>query len=60
DSGNYLLVDVPVSGPTTLYPAIGGVVGMLATAGLVVMMAYALLTGRRRQTDVGKEPVLSS
>ncbi|MCB0017003.1 MAG: hypothetical protein KDE09_04380 [Anaerolineales bacterium] len=60
DNGNYLLVDVPVSGPTTLYPAIGGVLGMLATAGLVVMMAYALLTGRRRQTDVGKEPVLSS
>ena len=56
-SGNYLVVDVPVSGPTTLYPVIGGVVGMLATAGLVVMAVYALIIGRRRQANVGQEAV---
>ncbi|MCA9922706.1 MAG: hypothetical protein KC421_10050, partial [Anaerolineales bacterium] len=46
--GNYLLVDVPTSSPTTLYPVIGDVVGIVATVGLVVLAVYALLASRRQ------------
>ena len=48
DSGNYLLVDVPTSGPTTLYPVVGDMVGIIAVAGLLVLTAYTLLWARRQ------------
>lgn len=60
DSGNYLLTDVPVSGPATLYPAAGGMIGVLAIVGLVAMAVYALFAGRRRQDDVQQVHVLPS
>ncbi len=34
DSGNYLLADVPTSSPTTLYPVIGDVVGIISDGGI--------------------------
>ena len=49
DSGNYLLVEVPTSSPTTIYPVIGDVIGVMATVGFVVLAIYALLMGRRTQ-----------
>ena len=54
DSGNYLLAEVPTSGPTTLYPIIGEVVGILSVVGLVVVVVYALISGRRRESEVSK------
>ncbi|MCP4359360.1 MAG: hypothetical protein GY796_15205 [Chloroflexi bacterium] len=57
DSGNYLLAEVPTSSPTTLYPTIGDVVGILATAGLVIIVVYALLIGRRSQREVQETPL---
>ena len=48
DNGNYLLVEVPTSSPTTLYPVIGDAVGILSVAGLLVLAAYALIMGRRQ------------
>ena len=47
--GNYLLVDVPTSSPTTLYAVMGDVVGIAATVGLVVLAVYALFMARRRR-----------
>ena len=47
--GNYLLVAVPTSSPTTLYAVIGDVVGIAATVGLVVLAVYALFMARRRR-----------
>jgi len=47
--GNYLLVAVPTSSPTTLYAVIGDVVGIAATVGLVVLAVYALFVARRRR-----------
>ena len=47
--GNNLLVEVPTSSPTTLYPVIGDVVGIVATVGLVVLAIYALFIARRRR-----------
>ncbi len=47
DSGNYILTEVPTSSPTTLYPVIGDVVGIVSTVGLIVLAAYALRMGRR-------------
>lgn len=52
DSGNYLLVEVPTSSPATLFPAVGTLVGILATVGFVGMAAYAWFMGRRNQGDV--------
>ncbi|MCA9958113.1 MAG: hypothetical protein KC443_03710, partial [Anaerolineales bacterium] len=49
--GNYLLVDVPTSSPTTIYPVIGDVIGIVATVGLVAVAIYALLAGRRQQQE---------
>lgn len=51
DSGNDLLVEVPTSGPATLYPSVGNLVGILATAGFVVMAVYAWFMGRRNQSE---------
>ncbi|WP_420641340.1 nitrilase-related carbon-nitrogen hydrolase [Candidatus Leptofilum sp.] len=47
--GNDLLVEVPTSSPTTIYPVIGDVVGIAAAVGLVVLAIYALFIARRRQ-----------
>ena len=51
DSGNYLLADVPTSSPTTLYPGVGDVVGIISTVGFVIIAAYALLAGRRQKRE---------
>ena len=40
--GNYLLVEVPTSSPTTIYAVNGDVVGIVSTVGLVVLAIYAL------------------
>lgn len=45
--GNDLLVEVPTNSPTTIYPVIGDVVGIVATVGLVVLSIYALFIARR-------------
>jgi apolipoprotein N-acyltransferase len=60
NSGNYFLVEVPTSGPTTLYPLIGNVVGILATIGLVAMLVYAFLIGRRKPGEAPQGTVTSS
>jgi len=49
--GNYLLVDVPTSSPTTIYPLIGDVVGIFTVVGLVVIVGYALFRGRRQKRE---------
>lgn len=59
-NGNYVLADVPTSGPTTLYPMIGDVVGLIATIGLGGMVVYALLSGRRRRAELRQSPVFTS
>ncbi|NKQ37606.1 MAG: hypothetical protein HF973_18580 [Chloroflexi bacterium] len=46
--GNYLLVEVPTSTPTTIYTVIGDVVGIAAAVGLVVLAIYALFMAQRR------------
>ena len=51
DSGNYILAEVPTSGPTTLYPVIGDAVGVLSVAGLLILAAYAFVLGRRQKSD---------
>lgn len=60
DRGNYLRAEVPTSGPTTLYPVLGDVVGILAIIGLVVMVVYALIVGRRRRSEVSQTAVVPS
>jgi apolipoprotein N-acyltransferase len=60
DTGNYILAEVPTSGPATFYPMIGDVVGILATIGLVAILIYALLMGRRRQDEAPQMPVDTS
>ena len=51
DSGNYILVDVPTSSPSTLYPVIGDVVGIVSLVGLVLLVAYAVIGGRRQKSE---------
>ncbi|WP_420631576.1 nitrilase-related carbon-nitrogen hydrolase [Candidatus Leptofilum sp.] len=58
--GNYLLVEVPTSSPTTLYPVIGDVVGIVATVGLVVLASYALFIARRQHRGVPETAVAIS
>ena len=53
--GNYLLVDVPTSGPTTIYPVIGNMVGIVSAAGLVIIAIYALFVARRQQRHTAAE-----
>jgi len=60
DSGNYLLVEVPTSSPTTIYPVIGDVIGIMATVGLVVLAIYALLMGRRTHRREVPETVVAA
>jgi apolipoprotein N-acyltransferase len=60
NSGNYLLTEVPTSSPTTLYPVIGDVVGIMATVGLVVLAVYALLMGRRSRREDPQTAVAAS
>lgn len=60
DSGNYLLTDVPITSPTTIYPMIGDVVGVIASAGLFILAVYALVRGRRRQTEAAMPAVAAS
>ena len=59
DSGNYVRAEVPTSSPTTLYPVIGDVVGIVAVIGLVAVAAYALIVGRRR-SEVPQTAVVPS
>jgi apolipoprotein N-acyltransferase len=58
--GNYLLVDVPTSSPTTIYATIGDVVGIAATVGLVVLAIYALFIMRRQRQEVPETAVVAS
>ena len=58
-SGNYLRADVPTSSPTTLYPVVGDVFGILAIIGLVAVAVYALIVGRRR-SDVPQTAAVPS
>jgi apolipoprotein N-acyltransferase len=60
DSGNYLLAEVPTSSPTTLYPVVGDVVGIISTVGLLVVAVYALLNGRRQKKEVRQAAVAAS
>jgi apolipoprotein N-acyltransferase len=60
DSGNYLLVEVPTSSPTTIYPVIGDVIGIMATVGLVVLAIDALLTGYRNRREVPETAVAAA
>jgi len=46
-TGNYVRAEVPMRGTTTLYSAIGDVVGVFATIVLVIVAGYALVLGRR-------------
>lgn len=50
DDGNYLLIDVPTSSPTTIYAAVGDVVGSASIVGLVVLVIYALFVAGRRHS----------
>ena len=49
--GNYLLAKVPTSSPTTLYPLIGDVLGFISVAALIILVAYALISGRRQKRE---------
>lgn len=60
DSGNYLLVEVPTNSPTTVYPVVGDLVGMLAMVGLVALAVYAWLMGRRNRGEVPQTAVAPS
>ena len=60
DSGNYLLTEVPTSSPTTLYPVIGDVVGIISTVGLVIIVVYALINDRRQKKEVQQTAVVTS
>jgi apolipoprotein N-acyltransferase len=51
-NGNYLLVEVPTSSPTTIYPLIGDVVGIFSVIGLLILAAYALIKGRHQEREV--------
>jgi apolipoprotein N-acyltransferase len=51
DSGNYLLAEVPTSSPSTLYPVVGDVVGIIALAGLAAIIVAALIARRRRNSE---------
>ncbi|MDX1415389.1 MAG: nitrilase-related carbon-nitrogen hydrolase [Candidatus Promineifilaceae bacterium] len=50
--GNYLLAQVPTSSPTTLYPVIGDVVGVISVAGLLILAVYAFINGRRQKSGI--------
>ncbi|MCA9919784.1 MAG: hypothetical protein KC445_17630 [Anaerolineales bacterium] len=58
--GNYLLVDVPTSSPTTIYPVVGDAIGVVAAAGLVVLAIYALLASRRQRQEMVETAVAMS
>ena len=51
DSGNYLLAAVPTSSPSTLYPAIGDIVGIIALLGLVALIIGTLIFGRKQNNE---------
>ena len=57
--GNYLLVEVPTSSPTTIYPIIGNIVGIAAAAGLVALAIYALFAARRQRQEAVKTAVVT-
>jgi apolipoprotein N-acyltransferase len=50
-SGNYLLAELPTSSPSTLYPVIGDVVGIIALVGLAAMIIGALIARRKRHSE---------
>lgn len=59
DNGNYLITEVPTTSPTTLYPVVGDVVGILATVSLVGLAIYAWLLGRRNQEELLETAVVT-
>jgi apolipoprotein N-acyltransferase len=60
EDGNYLLVDVPTSSPTTLFPVIGNLIGILTSAVFIALAGYAWLMGRREQGEVPQTAVAAS
>ncbi len=46
-TGNYVKAEVPTRGTETFYTVIGDAVGLLSTIGLVILVVYALVVGRR-------------
>jgi LPXTG-motif cell wall-anchored protein len=50
-SGNYLLAELPTSSPSTLYPAIGDVVGIIALLGLAAIIIAAVVARKRRKSE---------
>ena len=60
DSGNYLLAEVPMSSPSTLYPVVGDVVGLISVVGLLALVAYALISGRSQQREDQQTAVITS
>jgi apolipoprotein N-acyltransferase len=60
DSGNYILVEVPMSSPSTLYPVVGDVVGLISVVGLLALVTYALISGRSQQREDQQTAVITS
>ena len=63
-SGNYLMAEVPTSSPSTLYPIIGDVIGIIALVGLIALVIVALIASRKRKSEeqisLEKEPLGTS
>ena len=59
-SGNYILAEVPTSSPSTLYPVLGDVIGMISMAGLIIVVVYALISSRRRKSESPQVVVTTS
>lgn len=50
--------DLPVLGLSTLYPVIGDIFGQAAIVGLVVMVIWAIIAGRKaKQSGTGQKPL---
>jgi apolipoprotein N-acyltransferase len=59
-SGNYILAEVPMSSPSTLYPVVGDVFGLISVVGLLALVAYALISGRRQPREDQQTAVITS
>jgi apolipoprotein N-acyltransferase len=51
DGETMIFADLPVLGLSTLYPVIGDIVGQLSIVGLLGMVVWAIIVGRKRKTD---------
>jgi apolipoprotein N-acyltransferase len=59
DTGNYVLAEVPTTSPSTLYPVVGDVVGVISLVGLLALLAYALISSRRQQREGQQSAVVT-